>query len=388
MFETLSATRVAFEKPAVEFEPRACTGEQAVRMVTELGVIHRLIEGMLAQAAARVADTSAHARAGDRDVAQFYARAVGVDASHARRVISTAKKLERLPEIDAAVRAGRLSGRQAELGVDTVSCNPAAEAALLAAAAEGMVALRDACVVARAWAEDPGERAARHHASRRFRAWTAADGMVEGHFRLAPEVGGPLKTALDAQTQRIFRSRRRAGPHEPLEAYAADALAALVQGERGRRTGTAATVHVVVDHAVLVRGSSLEGEQCEIPGVGPVDVAWVRELLGSAFVTAVVKKGRDITTVAHLGRHIPAELRTAMIAGGRVCDIAGCNGRGYLEIDHSEIDHAKGGPTAWWNLAWRCSVHHRRKTRGWQLGPPGTRTGKRTLHPPGTVLRR
>ena len=63
------------------------------------------------------------------------------------------------------------------------------------------------------------------HASmlaRRLRIWTATDGMVEGHFRLAPEVGGRFKAAIDAGTQRIFRARRTTGPHEPHEAYAAD----------------------------------------------------------------------------------------------------------------------------------------------------------------------
>ena len=64
-----------------EFEPATLTGEQAVRVVEELGLIHRLTEGLLAKAAKRVADTSAHERNGDRDAAQFYARAVGVEAS-------------------------------------------------------------------------------------------------------------------------------------------------------------------------------------------------------------------------------------------------------------------------------------------------------------------
>ena len=124
------------------------------------------------------------------------------------------------------------------------------------------------------------------------------------------------------------------------------------------------------------------------PGVGPVNVAWVREMLGEAFVTAVIKKGRDITTVAHFGRHIPAHLRTAMIVGGRECVIEGCHARGYLEIDHSEIDHAKGGPAAWWNLDYGCSVHHGRKTRGWKLGPPRPQTGKRTTSPTRVVVPR
>jgi hypothetical protein len=192
--------------------------------------------------------------------------------------------------------------------------------------------------------------------------WTAGDGMVEGHFQ-----------------------------HESHEAYAADAFANLMRG-RGANGETpkaaAPTVHILTDHAALVRGEVCPGETCEIPGIGPVNAAWVRAVLGQAFLTAVIKKGRDITTVAHFGRHVPAELATAMIVGGRECDVVGCHGRGYLERDHSEVDYAKGGPTAWWNLIWLCSVHHRRKTSGWILGPRDPHNGRRTLEPPAVVSRR
>jgi hypothetical protein len=382
MFDLLTTTKAALQGLAREFEPSTLTGEQAVRVVEDLGVIHRLTEGLLAKAAKRVADTSAHVRDGDRDAAQFYARAVGVEASEARRVIDTAKRLEQLPDTEAAVREGRLSARQAQLVTEAAAHNPGSERELLSAAREGMVPLKDACVVARAHAEDQTVRAARQHAARRLRIWTANDGMVEGHFRLAPEVGGRLKAAIDAGTQRIFRGRRAAGPHEAHEAYAADALADLVLAKPGKVKGTVANVHIVIDHPALVRGNAVAGETCEIPGVGPVNVAWVRSVLGEAFVTAVIKKGRDITTVAHFGRHVPAELRTAMIVGGRECDVVGCHARGYLERDHCEVDYAKGGPAAWWNLAWLCAVHHRRKTKGWKLGPRDSRTRNRTLRAP------
>jgi hypothetical protein len=390
MFDTLTSTRTALENLAHEFESRTLTGEQAVCAVTELGAIRRLIDGLLGKAAQRVEETSAHKHNGgsDRDAAPLVGRAVGADASEARRLISTAQKLEKLPEVDAAVRAGRLSARQAELVADAATANPAAERELLAAAGEGMVPLKEACVTARAHAADAAARAARHHTARRLRIWTAADGMVEGHFRLAPEVGGRFKAVIDAGTQRIFRDRRTTGPHEPHEAYAADVLADLVPADAlagevsGKGKKTVTNVHVVIDHAALVRGNASAGETCSIPGVGPGNVAWVRETLGDAFVSAVIKKGRDITTVAHLGRHIPAHLRTAMIVGGRECVVAGCHARGYLEIDHCEIDYANGGPAAWWNLDYGCSVHHRRKTQGWMLGPRDTKTGKRTLSAP------
>jgi hypothetical protein len=132
----------------------------------------------------------------------------------------------------------------------------------------------------------------------------------------------------------------------------------------------------------LVRGNAADGECCEIAGVGPVSVDWVRSLLGSAFLTAVIKNGKDISTIAHLGRYVPAELQTAMIVGGRECDIENCHARGYLERDHSEIDFADGGPTAYWNLAWLCYLHHLLKSRGWLLGPRDADSGKRRLHAP------
>ena len=142
----------------------------------------------------------------------------------------------------------------------------------------------------------------------------------------------------------------------------------------------------MIDHAALVRGHTIAGETCQIPGVGPVSVEWARSLLGTAFVTTIIKHGKDIHTVAHLGRHIPAELRTAMIVAGRECSVDGCSVRDHLELDHCQVDHAKHGPTPLWNLAWLCSVHHARKSKGWHLGPPDPTTGKRPLEPPTTVL--
>ena len=130
-----------------------------------------------------------------------------------------------------------------------------------------------------------------------------------------------------------------------------------------------------------MRGGAVDGEVCEIPGVGPVDVSWVRDLIGSAFLTAVIKRGKDLLTVAHLGRHIPAEIRTALLVSGRECDVEGCHQRGYLERDHAH-DYAKGGPTSFANLGWLCYLHHRLKSSGWQLGRRDPVTRKRTLRAP------
>jgi hypothetical protein len=143
------------------------------------------------------------------------------------------------------------------------------------AADHGLLPLKDACIAARAAVEDPSERAARQHRQRCVRTWTDAEGMLAGQFRFAPEVSAQFKARLDAEVQRIFRGRKSGTRHEPHDAYAADALAALVLGDGAdaRPRGVNATVHILVDHGALMRGGAVNGEVCEIPGVGPVDVA-------------------------------------------------------------------------------------------------------------------
>ena len=335
---------------------------------------------MVASGARRVSETSASTA----DAAAEVAKTLGAGVGEVRGAIETAKKLEELPATDRAVREGRLSGREAQLIAGAATKNPAAEESLLAIAEQGLVPLRDACVRARAAVEDPAERAKRHHRQREWRSWTDADGMLAGRFRFAPEVGAQLKAKIDQQVQQIFKARKAGTDHESLDAYAADAVAGFVLTDRTETSAASppnAYVHVVVDHGALIRGGTADGEVCEIPGVGPVDVGWVTELLGSAFLTVVIKNGKDILTVAHLGRHVPAEVMTALIVGGRECDVEGCNHRGYLERDHVD-DHAKGGPTSFENLGWLCYRHHRLKSAGWILGPADPETRKRTLRPP------
>jgi len=383
--DDLRHLRTALQAVARDFDPAVCSGDEAIACMKELGAIRRLTDAMVSKTAKRIEDTAAHTYGTDRSAAELTERLVGVSSAEAKRAIETATKLEALPATDAAVRSGELSTRQTDLIVATADDDPTVERELLKAATKGIVPLRDACIAARARREDETERARRQHAKRSFRSWTNPDGMVEGHFVVTPEIGGAIRTVIDEGTRRTFRAARKSGIHDSQDAYAADAFAEAIVGDAGQARSGGWTTHVVIDHEALQRGHALPGETCEIPGVGPVNVEWVREILGAAFVTAIVKKGKDITTVAHLGRHVPAELLTAMIVSGRECSIEGCSGREYLELDHCEVDHAKGGPTAWWNLIWLCAIHHARKSKGWLLGPPDPVSRKRRLEPPGTA---
>jgi hypothetical protein len=338
-----------------------------------------LVDGLLAKAAKRVDETNAHGGVGARNAAALVARTLGVGAGEVRSAIQTASRLERLPVTDAAVRAGKLSARAAQMIAETAVVNPAAEASLVESAEGGLVPLRDACIAARADVEDPTARAVRQRSLREWHSWTDRDGMLAGRYRFTPESGARVKAVIEAEAKRLFRTAR-SGAHDPFAAYAADAIEGLVLGKYAA-SGVNVSVHVVIDHGALMRGGTAAGEVCEIPGVGPVDVAWVKDLLGSAFLTAVVKKGKDILTVAHLGRHIPAEVMTALVVSGRECDVEDCHNRGYLERDHVH-EHSRGGPTSFANLCWLCYAHHRLKSSGWQLGALDPTTRKRKLRPP------
>jgi Domain of unknown function (DUF222) len=395
MFASLVSVRNTLDLVARDFDADSLSPVESLRVVDELASIRRLVDGMLAKTAKQLAETNTSSSNGAAEVA----RRLGVRPGEVRAAIETATRLEDLPATDGAVREGRLSAGEAHMIAEAAIVNPDAEATLLKAAERGLVPLKDACIAARAAVEDPAERAQRQHRQRQWRMWTDAEGMLAGRFRFTPETGGALKAAIETHVQRIFRARKAGAEHEPNDAYAADAVAAFVLGNTLRRErrktenaspppdppaprpGVDATVHVVVDHGALMRGGTADGEVCEIPGVGPVDVAWVQELLGSAFVTAVIKKGKDLLTVAHLGRHVPAELMTALVVSGRECDVESCSHRGYLERDHVQ-DFARGGPTSLTNLGWLCYRHHRLKSGGWQLGPPDPDTRKRTLRPP------
>jgi hypothetical protein len=120
----------------------------------------------------------------------------------------------------------------------------------------------------------------------------------------------------------------------------------------------------VVIRADATRLAGGEGLCDATTGAVPVDEA-VGAILAGAYVKAVVHDGVDVTAVAHLGRHIPAELKTAVQErDGQRCVRPGCGATQHLEVHHYRVDYAKGGATAYWNLATVCSHDHDLITHG------------------------
>lgn len=95
-------------------------------------------------AGARVADTGAWESPGERSAAHALARSTGTSVGQASEALTTAKRLEKLPAVAAAARAGQLSPSQAAAG-GRCGC-PGAENRLLEKARRSSLAeLREEC---------------------------------------------------------------------------------------------------------------------------------------------------------------------------------------------------------------------------------------------------
>jgi len=144
--------------------------------------------------------------------------------------------------------------------------------------------------------------------------------------------------------------------------------------------GSNVKVIVRVDHAALLRGCTVAGETCEIAGVGPIPVEAVRQILrDDAFLAVVVRRGRDVVTVAHHGRGLNAHQRTALEAGDLRCTNASCNRTVAMEVDH-RVPWAVDPITELHNQDLVCSGCHRLKTHHGHAFESGT--GRRRLLPP------
>ena len=279
---------------------------------------------------------------GDRSPEDWLARQTGTSKADAGRLVETGRQLEALPVVAEAVTRGELSARQAEAIAGAAAADPGAQCRLLDRAKGGSLReLQDECRRTRANAEpDPDAAARRAHAKRSCRTWTDPDGIT-GHLHLSGPVADMARVdnAIRHRADKAFRAARADGRREPAEAYAFDAATELLTST-GDGTpapaGADAKIIVRVDHSALVRGRAVEGETCEIAGVGPIPVATVREWMDDAFIAAVLTKGEDVQKVVHLGRRFNATQRTALQWQDPICARKGCSNRLRLEYDHFE----------------------------------------------------
>ena len=369
MLATLLRITSELDEVLLAVDPASLDTRDAVKLLDVFTAIERCAVAGRTLVADRAADAGEWTRGGYRSPEEWMANKTGTSYGAARSMLETSAKLEELPATSAALRKGQLSSSQLnELGP---AATPENEGRLLnAVKTESHKGLRDTCAKEKAAsrsAEQERERHERIYKERLHRSWTDAEGAYRYEGTTTAAIGARIDAALAAETERVFKAAYAEGRREPTAAYRADALVNLITGG-GAKVDT--TVVIRVDE------SRLRGDQgsCETTtGAVPVDVA-IGEILAGAFVKVVLTDGVDVSKVAHVGRHIPAELRTAILErDGFCCVRPGCSSSHRLEIHHYKVDFAKGGATAYWNLGPLCSFDHDLVTYGGHrlAGGPG-----------------
>jgi hypothetical protein len=383
---TLTELRSAMSMYAAGFDPARVAASDAARVVVNAAAIKNMAATVEALAAARVAEAGVWKRDGDRSAAHQLARTTGTSVSQAKDALEAARRLQDLPATEAAARRGELSSQQVAVIADAASADPRAEARLLEqSCTTSLGELRDECSRTKANVCDREARRRRIHEHRYLRTWGDTDGAAHLHLRDNPEIVAGIMATLEPIRDELFEAARKENRREPMEAYAADALAELARRADGTRSGgncsRRAKLLVRVDLTRLLGKRAADEGVCEIAGYGPVAPSAIRDLIDTEdpFLAAIVTKGKDVVGVAHLGRRPNAHQQTALEWLYPTCAVEGCNTLAFLETDHRE-DWATTHTTVFDLLDRLCSHHHDLKTtERWGLVDG---CGKRAFVPP------
>ncbi len=376
MFDELKSAVTHLREVTSRINVDVIDGKSAGELVRISEEARRTIDGLRTSAIGRVGTTEAWRVGGSKNSAEWVALHTGTPIYEAQAVVILAGQLRHLPQTVEAMSAGVISAAQAVEVARGATAEPHAEERLLNLAKSSTVrTLRDEASRVIAAATDEASRHKQIHKNRCLKTWTDQDGAFNLKALMTAANGALVMAALKPIKDEIFKVARKSGEHERPEAYAADALMALCEkagaihpSESGTKTSRPnAVINIRVDIDALKRGCTEHGEVCEIAGVGPIPVATATEYLGEAFLKLLVIDGVDIKTVAHLGRHIPAPLRTAVEERDRVCQVPTCDVALGLEIDHIN-PFSEGGPASFENLVRLCKRHHHQKTHdGYRL---------------------
>ena len=346
-------------------------GKGAARLVGIADGIRRCGDSLRTVAVGQVERTNGWKGEGARSISEWLATETDCAQYEAQSVVILANQLQHLPTTQAALLSGVLSNAQAVEVARGAIVAPNTESQLLNLAKHVTVRdLRDATARVIAGATDEAARHKQIHKTRFLKSWRDPDGAFIIKGRMTVANGAIVMAALKPLQDEIFNAARKSGNHERPEAYAADALLELCTAESAIAAKPAranAVMNIRIDMASLKRGHTENGEVCEIAGVGPIPVATATAHLGEAFLKLLVMDGTDIRTIAHMGRAIPAKLRTGLEERDRVCQVPTCDMNIGLEIDHI-IPFAEGGATSFENLVRLCKRHHLQKTHdGYRL---------------------
>jgi Domain of unknown function (DUF222)/HNH endonuclease len=306
--------------------------------------------------------------------AQWVSARLHISRWAARRLITAARTLPRLPVTRAALASGRL-------GLDKVVelcrfATPDTEAALVTWARGVLpMTIRERADLANRQDLDDVVDAQR---SRTLRWEWSDDGLRLGLWgELPADQGAIVTSALDRMAGRlpaIVDDDDTDSATGAIDARRADALVALCSARIADDADPDRATVVV--HAPL-QALSGQGDElgCGISGGGILHPETVRRLACDCRLEVSVEDPDGLVVgIGRASRTPPAWLKRALMKRDRGCQFPGCGGRRFLHCHH--IWHwIRGGPTELQNLVLLCSFHHRMVHEfGWgvELGAPGT----------------
>jgi hypothetical protein len=358
------------EKATAGLEPELFDSSSARAMLERFDRVRRLGDFGVATFARKVDDPAT------------VAQTTGASMGQAKATISLGRNLKAAPELGAALQSGAVSAEQArEIASAEASVPGVTEELVAVANSEPFHVLKDRARKLKLEAEQHRGLAARQRAARSARHYSDELGMTHIHLALQPLVATPIVNRAEADAQRLYKKAKKDndGQTEPFEAYLADAFVEMLSGKGKGRT-TRPELVVLVDYETIRNGWKLTPDGIsKVPGVGPVDPTDAREVARDAFINAVVLDGKDLRHFKRFSRHVPPEIKIALELG-EAPDFGGpgcvkCGNRFRPERDHLEPVVAEG-PTALWNLEWKCKPCHVAKTEA------DRQVGKLTPRPP------
>jgi Domain of unknown function (DUF222)/HNH endonuclease len=298
----------------------------------------------------------------------------GIDIGAAREKVRTARALEKLPRIAAAMERGELSYSKAR-ALTRVACAQTEEA-LLNIALHGTANHVETTVrhFRRCLESQERSREELQHYNRSVDYHWDDDGSLILRARLPAPLGAKVLKALEAASEELHGKfePQKPGDH-PVDARErkptmrrADALALISESflQHGAEAMTSGDRHQIVIHvdAETFRGDA--AGRCQIDEGPSVSAETSRRLACDAGVVTLLEDERgEPLNIGRKTRTIPTGLRRALNARDRGCRFPGCPHKRFVEGHH--IEHwAKGGETKLSNLVSLCDFHHRKVHEG------------------------
>ena len=220
------------------FEPRRYSGEDAAVLIERFSRGEHLCATGKALAAKRATEADCHRRDGARSAAEWLSKKTGESVGASAGALALADQMEDHPVLDDALRTGELSTSRARQVAGVLKLDPDSSEELVEAAkdpTESHRQLADRCLRAKAKARSTEDALAAYERirdSRYLHHYTDSDGAFRLEGLFTPDAGAKVLAALRPARTALFDEARRLGIRERPDAYDADALVALLTGER------------------------------------------------------------------------------------------------------------------------------------------------------------